>query len=63
VEADVRRRDLERLELQKAEGLMAGIDRLVYRRPRPEPLRAPERKVTPLNPEAENIIRESEAQR
>jgi voltage-gated potassium channel Kch len=55
VQDDVRRRDLERLALQQAEGqLMAGID--LIKRPIPEPLRAPARQSRPLNPEADDII-------
>jgi monovalent cation:proton antiporter-2 (CPA2) family protein len=57
VAADVRRRDLERLAAQQAGGLLAGNE-LAFRKPRPEPLVAPGRRVQPLNPEAETIIRE-----
>jgi len=58
VEADVRSRDLARLALQQAEGLMAGVEMLRPGRPmEPEPLSAPEREGVPLNPEAEDIIR------
>jgi len=50
LEADVRRRDQERLELQQREGLMAGGDRLYTRpAPKPEPLTTPRRKPTSLN--------------
>ena len=55
VEAFVRRRDLERLALQQAEGLSAGLD-LLHARMVHEPLSAPTREVKPLNPEAEEII-------
>jgi CPA2 family monovalent cation:H+ antiporter-2 len=58
VEDDVRRRDLERLALQQAGGLLAGADRLL-RKPRPEPLVVPARVSEALNPEAETIIRDS----
>ena len=58
VEDDVRRRDLERLALQQAGGLLAGADRLL-RKPRPEPLVVPARASEALNPEAETIIRDS----
>jgi glutathione-regulated potassium-efflux system protein KefB len=55
VQDDVRRRDLERLALQQAEGqLTAGID--LIKRPRPEPLRAPVRQSRPLNADADDII-------
>jgi glutathione-regulated potassium-efflux system protein KefB len=55
VEAFVRRRDLERLALQQAEGISAGLD-LLHARMVHEPLSAPTREVKPLNPEAEVII-------
>jgi glutathione-regulated potassium-efflux system protein KefB len=55
VEAFVRRRDLERLALQQAEGISAGLD-LLHTRMVHEPLSAPTREVKPLNPEAEEII-------
>jgi len=55
VEAFVRRRDLERLALQQAEGISAGLD-LLHARMVHEPLSAPTREVKPLNPEAEEII-------
>ena len=55
VETFVRRRDLERLALQQAEGLSAGLD-LLHARMVHEPLSAPTREVKPLNPEAEEII-------
>jgi len=55
VEAFVRRRDLERLALQQAEGISAGLD-LLHARMVHEPLSAPTRAVKPLNPEAEEII-------
>ncbi len=58
VEADVRGRDLARLALQQAEGIMAGVEMLrPGRAVEPEPLSAPEREGVPLNPEAEDIIR------
>ena len=55
VETFVRRRDLERLALQQAEGISAGLD-LLHARMVHEPLSAPTREVKPLNPEAEEII-------
>jgi monovalent cation:proton antiporter-2 (CPA2) family protein len=58
VEEDVRSRDLARLALQQAEGLLAGIELLRPTRPvEPEPLSLPEREGVALNPEAEDIIR------
>ena len=51
-----RERDLARLALQEAGGLLAGAEMLTQRAPRPEPLSAPQREATPLNPEADDII-------
>jgi glutathione-regulated potassium-efflux system protein KefB len=56
VEEHVRARDLARLALQEAGGLLAGAEMLARLAPRPEPLSAPQRQPTPLNPEAEDII-------
>jgi voltage-gated potassium channel Kch len=53
----VRRRDQERMALQQAEGIAAGRD-LLYARMVQEPLSVPGREVTPLNPEAEDILRD-----
>jgi monovalent cation:proton antiporter-2 (CPA2) family protein len=58
VEEDVRRRDRERLEVQQVEGLTAGADKWLVE-PVPQPLRLPPRQAKPLNPEAEDIIRET----
>jgi len=55
VENFVRERDLERLALQQAEGLSAGLD-LLQTRMVHEPFSRPTREVTPLNPEAQEII-------
>jgi monovalent cation:proton antiporter-2 (CPA2) family protein len=55
VEEFVRRRDLDRLALQQAEGISAGID-LLRTRMVHEPLSTPRHAVKPLNPEAEEII-------
>jgi glutathione-regulated potassium-efflux system protein KefB len=57
IEADVRSRDLARLALQQAEGIMAGVEMLWGRAVEPEPLSLPEREGVALNPEAEDIIR------
>ena len=54
VEADIRRRDFERLELQRAEGLDAG-KHLLHRSPN-EPLLAGPRTGIALNPEAEAAL-------
>jgi monovalent cation:proton antiporter-2 (CPA2) family protein len=53
----VRRRDQERMALQQAEGIAAGRD-LLRARMVQEPLSAPEHEATPLNPEAEDILRD-----
>jgi voltage-gated potassium channel Kch len=58
IEEDVRKRDRERLEVQQVEGITAGAN-LWLVEPVPEPLRLPPRKARPLNPEAEDIIRET----
>ena len=55
VEEFVRRRDLERLALQQAEGISAGTD-LLRTSMVQEPLSKPAREVKPLNPEAEEIV-------
>ena len=55
VEEFVRRRDLDRLALQQAEGISAGAD-LLRTRMVHEPLSTPRHEVKPLNPEAEEII-------
>jgi voltage-gated potassium channel Kch len=55
VEDFVRTRDLDRLALQQAEGIAAGLD-LLRTRMVHEPLSAPAREVKPLNPEAQEII-------
>jgi glutathione-regulated potassium-efflux system protein KefB len=61
VEDEVRKRDLERLALQQAGGLLAGVDKLLNKpKPIPEPLVVPGRRARGINPEAETIIRESE---
>lgn len=54
--SDVRRRDAERLAVQKEGGLMAGLDILHRRAVQPAPLTPPERRARPLNPEAEDIM-------
>jgi voltage-gated potassium channel Kch len=55
VEADIRRRDFERLELQRAEGLDAG-KHLLHRSP-DEPLIGVARSGVALNPEAEAALK------
>jgi glutathione-regulated potassium-efflux system protein KefB len=58
VAAYIRQRDLDRLALQQAEGLMAGRELAFARRVQPEPLSIPQRETTPLNPEAAELVRE-----
>jgi glutathione-regulated potassium-efflux system protein KefB len=60
VEEFVRRRDLDRLALQQAEGMSAGID-LLRKQMAQEPLSKPARAVKPLNPEAQEIVRRPQA--
>jgi voltage-gated potassium channel Kch len=55
VEEFVRRRDIDRLALQQAEGISAGVD-LLRTRMVHEPLSTPRREVKLLNPEAEKVI-------
>jgi voltage-gated potassium channel Kch len=64
VEDEVRRRDLERLGLQQAGGLLAGVDKLLNKpKPLPEPLVVPGRRARGINPEAETIIRDAESKK
>jgi monovalent cation:proton antiporter-2 (CPA2) family protein len=53
----VRERDLERLALQQAEGIMAGRDLMFARRVQPEPLSQPLHKSEALNPEADELMK------
>lgn len=55
VEEFVRTRDLDRLALQQAEGIAAGVD-LLRTRMVHEPFSEPEREAEALNPEAKEII-------
>ena len=59
VEELVRRRDLERLALQQAEGIFAGLD-LLRAQMAQLPLSKPSREVKALNPEAQEIVRRPE---
>jgi monovalent cation:proton antiporter-2 (CPA2) family protein len=61
VEDFVRARDLDRLALQQAEGLSAGLELLQTRLVQPEPLSAPRREAKSLNPQDEDIIDEEQA--
>jgi glutathione-regulated potassium-efflux system protein KefB len=62
VEEFVRRRDLDRLALQEAEGIGAGLD-LLRAQMAQEPLSKPARETRPLNPEAQEIVRRPPARR
>jgi glutathione-regulated potassium-efflux system protein KefB len=57
IEQFVRRRDLDRLVLQQAEGISAGTD-LLHTTMVQEPLSKPARTAKPLNPEAQEIVGE-----
>jgi glutathione-regulated potassium-efflux system protein KefB len=57
VEELVRRRDLDRLALQQAEGISAGLD-LLRAQMTQVPLSKPAREVRALNPEARDLIEE-----
>ena len=60
VTADVRRRDIARLVMQKSEGIMGGADLLHGTRLEPEPLIAPRARSHGLSPETRDIIDEDE---
>jgi voltage-gated potassium channel Kch len=60
ITADVRRRDITRLVMQKAEGIMGGVDLLHGTRLEPEPLSAPKARPHGLSPETRDIIGEDE---
>jgi len=60
VEEFVRRKDLERLALQQAEGIAAGRD-LVHATMLQEPLSKPAGEARPLNAEAQDIVRSRSA--
>ncbi len=60
VTADVRRRDIARLVMQKSEGIMGGADLLHGTRLEPEPLVAPKLKPHGLSRETRDIIGEDE---
>jgi glutathione-regulated potassium-efflux system protein KefB len=53
IEEFVRRRDLDRLALQEAQGLSAGLELLQTRLVQPEPLSEPRHEAQSLNPAAE----------
>jgi monovalent cation:proton antiporter-2 (CPA2) family protein len=60
VAADVRRRDVARLVMQKSQGIMGGADLLHGTRLEPEPLIAPRARSHGLSPETRDIIGEDE---
>ena len=55
VEDFVRARDLDRLALQQAEGVSAGLELFGSRYVQPEPLSPPRRETVALNPEASDV--------
>jgi voltage-gated potassium channel Kch len=57
----VRKRDLERLALQQAEGITAGRDLVWARRVQPEPLSEPLHESEALNPEAAELVQKEDA--
>ena len=57
VEDFIRTRDRDRVAIQQAEGIYAGID-LLRKRPTMTPFAEPQRGARPLNPEAGEIIRD-----
>jgi monovalent cation:proton antiporter-2 (CPA2) family protein len=59
VEDFIRTRDRDRVAIQQAEGIYAGID-LMRKRPKMAPFTEPQHGAKPLNPEAGQIIREDE---
>jgi monovalent cation:proton antiporter-2 (CPA2) family protein len=57
VEDFIRNRDHDRVAIQQAEGIYAGID-LLRKRPTMTPFAEPQHGARPLNPEADEIIRD-----
>jgi len=57
----IRKRDLERLALQQAEGITAGRGLAWARRVQPEPLSEPLRESEALNPEAAELVQKEDA--
>ncbi|WP_295856453.1 NAD-binding protein, partial [uncultured Xylophilus sp.] len=60
VAEDVRRRDIERLELQIAGGIQQGRDLMHHQRWTPTPLTRPQRSGQALNPEAEQALQQAD---
>src|SRR6185437_7478230 len=61
VEDFVRARDLDRLAVQQAEGVSAGLELWQARLVQPEPLSAPRREAKSLNPQSEDVTDEEQA--
>ena len=61
VEDFIRTRDRDRIAIQQAEGIYAGID-LLRQRPQMAPFSEPVRAAKPLNEEAEEIIKEEKVE-
>jgi len=61
VEDFVRARDLDRLAVQQAEGVTAGLELWQARLVQPEPLSTPRREAKSLNPQGEEVIDEEQA--
>ena len=57
----VRQRDLERLAIQQAEGVSAGLELLQTRLVQPEPLSQPRREAQSLNPAGTEIVDDEDA--
>ena len=56
IEAEVRRRDLDRLALQQASDIYAGVELMPYQTLPHEPFSEPKRQAVPLNEEAADVI-------
>jgi glutathione-regulated potassium-efflux system protein KefB len=56
IEAEVRRRDIDRLALQQASDIYAGVELLPYHTLPHEPFSEPKRRAVPLNEETGDII-------
>jgi monovalent cation:proton antiporter-2 (CPA2) family protein len=57
---DVRSRDRDRLALQQAGGMYAGVDKMKRVKPKPEPLTGKKRESQALNPEAKDVMEREE---
>jgi glutathione-regulated potassium-efflux system protein KefB len=56
IEAEVRRRDIDRLALQQAGDIYAGAELMPYHTLPHEPLSDPKRRAVPLNEETADVI-------